>query len=209
MDTLQHLRLAESPVYFKAGDETLFGILTVPRNREIDTAAIMLTGRGFPSYNRNRLSVHLGRRLADLGFATLRFDYHGVGESSGVVDGFDIDRPFVQDLRGAFDFLASEGLTRYVLIGSCFGARTALALASEIEGLRGLIMVAVPLHDDAGAELALRLSTRESLKRGLSVRRIRRLFDARHRSRYLSVLRSKLAVSVYGRLSSKSTKDGM
>ena len=86
----------ELPLYFPAGDETLFGIVT----RAVTTTgdgAILLTGGGAtaPSTNRNRVSVHLARRLAVRGVSTLRFDYHGIGESAGVLAGAPkVDEPY-------------------------------------------------------------------------------------------------------------------
>jgi pimeloyl-ACP methyl ester carboxylesterase len=187
-------RLDESPVYFRANGETLLGILTTPKYQSSKTAVIVLTGRGFPSPNRNRLSVHLCRCLAELGFSALRFDYHGIGESTGVAEGFDLSKPFVHDLDGAITHLKGDGFDKFVLIGSCFGARTALSLGPTVTGLAGLILIAVPLHEDAGAELAFRLSSSEYVRRALRARTLRRLFQAQHRERYLSLIRSKLAI---------------
>ena len=81
----------ESPVFFKAANHQLFGILTEPTGDPLGTVVIPLSGGGTPlSTNRNRFSVRLCREVARLGFHALRFDYHGIGESEGQVAPFEL-----------------------------------------------------------------------------------------------------------------------
>ena len=42
--------------------------------------------------------VRLARAIANLGHTVVRFDWHGVGDSSGEIDRFVLDRPFVGDV---------------------------------------------------------------------------------------------------------------
>jgi dienelactone hydrolase len=152
------VRWTEAPVFFDANGETLFGILTEPRTEPRGIAVVHLRGGNQgPSSGRNRTSADLCRRLAEHGFHALRFDYHGVGESTGTVDRFRHDDPFEQDVQACSEWLRDQGIERIVLVGECFGARTALT-CSALAGLTALVLVSVHVRDaekDAAGTRAL------------------------------------------------------
>lgn len=187
----------ETPTYFESDRGSLFGILTRPTAGARGVAVILLSGGGTPlSTYRNRLWVRLSRQLAARGYHTMRFDYHGVGESDGTVDRFRLDRPFVDDLRGALRFLESVGISRFVLVGSCFGARTALACSPDIAGLEALALIAPPVRDfemgyRLATDLAIHMSLRAYALKAMHPRVIRRLFDPDHRRAYARIARVK------------------
>ncbi|MFN2489695.1 MAG: alpha/beta fold hydrolase [Actinomycetota bacterium] len=143
--------LDEEPVFFAAGKDTCFGILTRPPRGDREMGFILLGGGGgatpSTSTGRNRLHVTMCRRLAAFGYHAFRFDYHGRGESTGTTEHFRLDEPFLDDLMGAVDHVRAEGLDRYIVSGSCFGARTALAAVGKLEGLTGLALMSPPLRD--------------------------------------------------------------
>jgi pimeloyl-ACP methyl ester carboxylesterase len=182
----------ETPVYFSAGGESLFGIITTPRSEARGVGAVILSGGGTtaPATNRNRLSVHLARMLAAAGYHSLRFDYHGIGESTGVLAGAPkVYEPYLEDLEGALDCLRAHGVDRFVLIGECFGARTALSYAPDASGIEALVLIAPPLRDmDLGDEPAIRLAhtltLRESFGRALRFRTLTGLFHPTRRRIY-------------------------
>ena len=95
------------------------------------------------STNRNRVVVRLSRAIANLGHTVVRFDWHGVGDSSGEIDRFVLDRPFVGDVVAVCDSL-SGAADRLLVIGVCFGGRSALAAAPQLEILSGLVLVSFP-----------------------------------------------------------------
>ncbi len=138
----------EIPVRFRAGREELFGILTAPTAPPRELGVILLNGGACtPSPGRNQFSVRMARRLATSGLHVLRFDYHGVGESTGRVVRYSLNRPFTADLLGAVDVLRRAGLAGWVFIGRCFGARTALSALEHVGGVRGIASISMPLHD--------------------------------------------------------------
>jgi pimeloyl-ACP methyl ester carboxylesterase len=141
--------LREAPIFVPAGDETIFGVLTSPRGGEGDIAVIVLGGGFTPSTStgRNRVFVSMCRQLADGGVPAFRFDYHGLGESTGPVEDIRLDKPYLEDLRAVIARMRDLGLQRFILVGSCFGARTALSLAPEIDGLVGVVLLGTPLRD--------------------------------------------------------------
>ena len=191
-------RASEIPVFFPADGETLFGIFTTPADEAVGTAVIVLPGGSTPlTTDRNRISVRLCRRVASQGYHAMRLDYHGAGESTGSLGWLRLDRPFADDVKGAVRWIERQGVRSTVLVGSCFGARTALSAAAETAGIRGVVLVSVPVRDHAmGArasnDAALEWSLWTYLKRTLNLRVIRGLFDRRHRHVYRKYARAKL-----------------
>lgn len=173
----------ETPVFFPAGEESLFGIVTEPSVAPLGQAVIMLAGGGLnTSVNRNRLWVILCRRLAAQGYHTMRFDYHGVGESTGAFRQRRFAEPFVEDVEGAVRHLRGMGIDRFIIVGSCFGARTALAAAPGIEGVEGVVLVAAPVSDlqqgeGAASRGVTRLGLWAYLRRGFQWRVLRRFMS--------------------------------
>lgn len=190
----------ETPVFFDAGENTLFGIVTMPASGAAHTGLVILAGAGAPfTVNRNRVSVRLARQLADVGYATLRCDYHGAGESTGFLEGFRLDVPFVDDAAGAVACLRSLGVDRVVLAGSCFGGRTALA-AADVEGVEALILIAAsPLDSVRGQHKSTRAAVSwgfgRYLREALRPRRIRGMFRRTSRQHYLGYANAKLKVT--------------
>lgn len=164
-DATVHTMTSEVPVFFPAGDEQLFGVLTPPTGTPRGTGVIVLVGGAhIPGTNRNRLYVRLAQELAARGFHVMRFDYHGVGESTGTVSHYDLERPFVEDLDGAVAVMRQLGLPRLVLIGSCFGSRTILALADGVPELVGAVLMSTPVGDFMmGDRMPLKVARRKSL----------------------------------------------
>lgn len=187
---------SELPVYFSAGRETLFGVLARPTH-PTRTAVIALPDAGGPSsINRNRWWVRLSRHLAARGYPVLRFDYHGMGESTGVVERFRLDEPFVEDLVGAVRWSSGHDIERFILVGACFGARTALSAAAEIPCLDGVVLISVGIRDlEKGEAVAARRIHEWRMKdyvvRGLHPSVLRGLFSRRRRRGYAVLLRMK------------------
>jgi pimeloyl-ACP methyl ester carboxylesterase len=182
----------EMPVYFPAGDEELFGILTRPTVEPNGIGVVLLSGGAWtPSPGRNRIWVRMARQLAARGFHTLRFDYHGVGESTGEIDTYVLHRPFVDDLRGAVRVLREHGLEQFVLMGTCFGSRTALAGAADVEGLRGVAVFPVPVRDFKAGERLESLPVSWYVRKLFSRQVLTRILRADRRREYAQVARKK------------------
>lgn len=188
----------ETPMYFEAGDHTLFGVLTMPPEGRARTGLIILPGAGSPlTVNRNRISVRICREITAFGYAGFRMDYHGVGDSTGSVEEFRLDRPFVKDVAAAVGRLRALGVERVVLVGSCFGARTALSAAEKLDNIDAVILIASALRDYKFGEVKPLVTARSwSLGRYLRAMmkpsRIKGLFDRRMRRTYGLYARSKL-----------------
>jgi alpha/beta superfamily hydrolase len=76
--------------------------------------------------------------------ATLRFNFRGVGSSTGAYDG---GRGEVDDARAAVDCLIDRsGITAVTLAGYSFGAMVALRAGADLSSVDRLIAVAPPLE---------------------------------------------------------------
>jgi len=185
----------EHPVFFAGGDGKISGVLTIPTRRPVvcDAAAILLAGGGeVQGGERNRMWVHLARRLAESGIPALRFDYRGVGESEGVVSEWWLDNPFTEDLIGAVRWLQNQGMRRLAMAGTCFGARTILAAAEQIDDLAGVALFTTPLSsarlgEKAATRFADHWTLADYLRRALTLRVLRRALDPRWREAYRRV----------------------
>ena len=139
----------EHPVFLPATTASRSPVVAEPPVPANGLAAVLLRGAGWrPSSGPRRTQVATARRLAGRGFHALRFSYHGLAESGGTGDEIvRLDRPYVADARAAVDWATARGL-RSVLIGNCFGARTALATADEApDAVAGLVLTVPPVHD--------------------------------------------------------------
>lgn len=99
-----------------------------------------------PRTGLHRMNVRLARRLAAHGFATLRFDLSGLGDSLDAGDGLPFEARHRADLRDAMDVLDSRQAPtgpapgRYVLLGFCAGADLAYQVAQEDPRVAGVVL---------------------------------------------------------------------
>jgi pimeloyl-ACP methyl ester carboxylesterase len=207
----------ELPVFFPAGRETLFGVLTEPRSAPTGVTVVLVPGGAgtLDGINRNRLWVRLARDLAARGCHAFRFDYHGAGESTGEGEQLRLDRPFVSDLTGATDWLSGQGLRKQILVGSCFGARTALAAAKGLPEIRGMILATPFVRDLAQGERVATLravgwTPRQYLRHVLRLRTIRGFLQTNRRRAYVRVARTKLdSLRGRGAFAGRSDRKGL
>jgi alpha/beta superfamily hydrolase len=139
---------AEQPVVVPGPHGDLYGIFTPPAS-EVSPAGLCVILLGRNRWWVDRLSVRGARWLATRGFACLRFDYHGFGESEGTCEFVDPESPYPEDVVAAIRFMREQfGQQRFVLSGFCFDARTALsAVMTEGSSIEAIVAVAVPPGD--------------------------------------------------------------
>ncbi|MCC6763680.1 MAG: alpha/beta fold hydrolase [Deltaproteobacteria bacterium] len=134
----------EESVRITVGDVTLDGRLAVPS----DAAGGVVVCHPHPQFGgsmENDLVRALTRALGAAGFATLRFDFRGVGSSGGA---YDDGRGEVDDVRAAAVLLRGrlDG-GRVSLAGYSFGSVMALrAGAAEPDGTSAVVAVAPPVR---------------------------------------------------------------
>lgn len=193
----------EIPGYFEAGPETLFGLLTPASGDGSGTGVLVVSGglAGTSTVGRNQLYVNMARAIASDGYHVARFDYHGMGESTGVIAEFHLeaDEPFVADVSAAGAWLRDQGVHRTVVLGKCFGSRMALGAVDSIDGLVGVILIGPPVNDFGKGEktvtrLATELSVTDYVRRLFQPRVLKKLVDPRHRATYIRAARAKARV---------------
>ncbi len=176
-------RVVDQPVFFPPEDQRYFGIVSTPAPENRGTTGVILlsgTHSGSTTMGRNRLWVGIARSLAAEGFTAVRLDYAGLGESLTGGPIYDLELPAVDAFHAAKAHLASLGMQKFVVVGTCFGSRTALAGAAEAEDIAGVLLLAPPVRnpkkgEGGTAHLAMYASTGDLAKRALSLRTIRKL----------------------------------
>ena len=115
---------AERALQFTCEGEHLLGILSLPAAPGRVGVVIVVGG---PQYRAgsHRQFVLLARSLARSGYATLRFDHRGMGDSTGALRSFE---DLGADIHAAVDALcdAAPEVRQVVLWGLCDGASAAL-----------------------------------------------------------------------------------
>lgn len=136
----------ESAHFIAAGKENLFAVLTQTEREAADRAVLLLhAGPNFTAH-RNGQWTRLARELAGRGRMVLRLDYHGSGDSSGVLLDRSLDSQTGRDLDAALAFLRERGAREIAIVGTCWGGLVGLAAAARADDVPSVHLVSSPLH---------------------------------------------------------------
>lgn len=121
----------------------LVGVLTEPAvPAPADRPAVVFLNAGvLHRIGPNRIHVRLARELARRGFASLRFDYSGLGDSGPRKGRASFHEAVAAEVKQALDVLAARGARRFVLAGICSGADDALRVATTEERIAGAVLI--------------------------------------------------------------------
>ncbi|MBW3629605.1 MAG: alpha/beta fold hydrolase [Gemmatimonadetes bacterium] len=134
----------EEPVFF--GEHVrLFGLHCVPIRPRPGLPTVIFLNTGADHHvGANRMAVPLARRLAAQGFASIRFDLAGIGDSPAVA-GKEDNRLYSADSRAdvtaALDWMERQGQQRCVVVGLCSGAYLALHCAFADPRIVGQVLI--------------------------------------------------------------------
>ena len=142
----------EEPAFFPFGDLMLAGILTAPSTPNGVVVVIPFGSALYSSAGPNRLRAHLARLVAASGYHAFRFDYQGVGESEGQHRPPDMENPYCEEIAAACAWLATQGLSRVIIVANCFGAWSSLMAAPSISGLEAVALVNSPVTVEYSTE---------------------------------------------------------
>ncbi|MGI9642797.1 MAG: alpha/beta hydrolase [Acidimicrobiia bacterium] len=140
--------MQEVPVTIPASDITLAGILATPDGEGPFPGALIIAGSGPLDRDGNHRQLPLGVSrdlavvLAEEGWATLRFDKRGIGESGGeyLPTGFDQEG---QDAKDAMQWLMDrDDTTAVVAVGHSVGALYAAEMSAFMPGIDGAVLLA-------------------------------------------------------------------
>lgn len=118
------MTFSEKPVLFSCEGETMLGIVSAPQNSAATGVLIVVGG---PQYRigSHRQFLLLARALAAEGYPAMRFDFRGMGDSSGTPRIFDAVDEDISAAVSAF-IAACPSLERIVLWGLCDAASASL-----------------------------------------------------------------------------------
>ncbi|HUE16686.1 MAG TPA: alpha/beta fold hydrolase [Planctomycetaceae bacterium] len=138
---------------------SLVGVYTEPTGaREDNAPAVLLLNAGITHRSGPfRIHVEVARRLASRGYACLRLDLAGIGDSAGRGNDVSEQEGTLADVRLAMDFLQSQiGTKRFVLFGLCSGADDSHQIALRDSRAAGIVAL-----DAFAYPSVLRLSVRQ------------------------------------------------
>jgi exosortase A-associated hydrolase 1 len=131
----------ERALTFDCQGDTLFGILSVPATPR-QTGVVVVVGGPQYRAGSHRQFVLLARALARQGFAVLRFDVRGMGDSAGSPRHFET---IAEDISAAIATLLQQlpAVRQVALWGLCDGASAALLHvdAARDPRVRGLVLL--------------------------------------------------------------------
>jgi uncharacterized protein len=163
-----------SAVTFNSGEgHTLFGTLHSPARPREELPVIVLLSPGVKMrVGPGRLYVPLTDALVEMGYRVFRFDFYGLGDSSGelqetmladVYNNIEVGR-YVTDTRSAMQWLRQNTpAKKFILGGLCGGAITALLAAEREPDVEGLLSLGMTVTLASNAATPAKYLTRSQL----------------------------------------------
>jgi len=130
--------------FVRFGEYGLAGVLHSPS--EVASACV-ITCHGLYSGKDSEKYVEVGRRFCGEGFAVLRFDFRGCGESGGRLEDTSLTGR-MEDLESALDFVQEQGYGRIGVMGSSLGGTVAVLTAAKDRRIKALVTWATPCRLD-------------------------------------------------------------
>ncbi|MCA1797983.1 MAG: bifunctional alpha/beta hydrolase/OsmC family protein [Xanthomonadaceae bacterium] len=109
--------------------------------------ATVLFAHCFTCTRNIRAARDLSRALARAGFAVLRFDFTGLGESDGDFSSTTFSSN-LDDLEDAVGWLVENLAPPQMLVGHSLGGTAVLAVAERLDSVRALVTVGAPASAD-------------------------------------------------------------
>ncbi len=123
----------QHPCWLNKDSAPVFSWLHLPESQSIsETGIVICNPLGYEYSHTHRTIRHLSNNLATAGFANIRFDYHGTGDSFS--DLFEEKRieTFLENIESAINTLKEKtGVTKICLIGLRLGATLAASFCEK------------------------------------------------------------------------------
>jgi len=137
-------------VKFRNDDgDTLTGLIDEPAGRP---RAWALFAHCFTCTKNAKAAVNIARVMADHGYAVLRFDFTGLGQSEGDFAETNFSSN-VSDLLAAVRYLGEEHESPQLLVGHSLGGTAVLQAAAELETVRAVATIGAPADPEHVAHL--------------------------------------------------------
>lgn len=129
-----------SAFYFESGGRSLFAWLHQPAGALADHGVLICPPLGHEQVHSHRALRHLAEHLAEQGFAVLRFDYLGTGDSDGTEQDPQCLSNWLANVNDAVEWLrGTAGCRKISLVGLRLGA-TLAALYAEQHDVESLVL---------------------------------------------------------------------
>lgn len=114
--------------------------------------ALLSNSGVIPRSGPHRMNVHLARRLAAQGIASVRFDMSGLGDSRRTDSTLPVIEQWVADTRSVMDAAQARfGCDRFLMVGFCSGADVAHLVALQDPRLRAILLWDLYAYDTPGS----------------------------------------------------------
>jgi exosortase A-associated hydrolase 1 len=147
------MSVQEHAITMAGPDADMLGIVSQPVDDQpaASTGVVIVVGGAQYRVGSHRQFVQLARHFAAHGYAVLRFDFPGMGDSPGECIGFEDTTPHIEAAIGAFQD-ACPGVQRVVLWGLCDGASASLLYleATADPRVAGLALLNPWVRSEAG-----------------------------------------------------------
>ncbi|MGA2837211.1 MAG: hypothetical protein ABSF84_11495 [Acidimicrobiales bacterium] len=127
------------PTWFGPEDRPLFGWIHVP-DHPTGRGVVLCPSIGLEGEASQFAYRPLAEGLCDDGCVVLRFDYHGTGDSTGLLSEPGRLSEWIADIAAGMAFLRAAGVTRMHLVGARLGAALAARAAAEDGDLESLTL---------------------------------------------------------------------
>ena len=129
------------PIVFMAAGAWCFGWFHPARLPARKVGVVLCSPIGYEAICAHQTYTQLAEALAEAGFAVVRFDYHGTGDSAGGDADPDRVRAWMDSITSAINELKRLGDVLHVaFFGVRLGATLAAHTASQLGGIESLVM---------------------------------------------------------------------
>lgn len=109
---------------------------------------LLITCHGYKSHRKSEKWNYVAERFCGKGYAVLRFDFRGCGESEGRFEDATLSQR-VKDLKGVLEFIIDKPFidgSRIGLVGSSLGGDVCLLTAAQLkeERIKAIVLWATP-----------------------------------------------------------------
>ncbi len=126
--------------WFGPPDQPLFGVVDTPANGMCRGAVVLCPPIGKAHVDSYRGMVLLSQELTARGLMTVRFDYRGVGDSTGAQDAPDAVEGWLKSIESAVAYARSCGAKEVALLGLGVGGLLSAAAVTRCGDLRALAL---------------------------------------------------------------------
>ncbi|MBW2968207.1 alpha/beta fold hydrolase [Candidatus Woesearchaeota archaeon] len=130
--------------------QKLVGVLRYSEPVEPTKYPVVIVLHGFASHKHHDLTADIANNLVHYGFLTLRFDFHGHGDSDGEFEEHTIHQQ-VDDVFAALDFVSElqyADKDRIALVGTDIGGNIALLAAENDARIKAVVAQGARSHFD-------------------------------------------------------------